>query len=400
MTISTTKKALPPFDLRDWADADVRNPYPVFERYLAESPIHVADGTYYIFSHAAASTVLSSQVFGRRSGGGGPIPAGHSILRTMVNNWLVFLDPPRHTELRSVLNREFSPSVVTNLRDRITVIAQDLLADLPAEFDLVERFSAPFPIMVISELLGVPREKWDWLRSQAVALQEGSSSRAARNPDAHKIAEAAARELHDYFSALAEDRRAAPGEDLVSLMVSAQTRGEPLSLDEIVATCVHLMTAGHETTTNVFSKAVLTLSTRPEALSRLRSGVTAAAVEELVRFDSPVQAISRWAYEDVTVAGVEIPRGSKVMVMLGAANRDPARFTAPTELDLDRDGGRSVSFGLGIHYCLGATLARVELEIGLGLLLKALCEFTVDDVKYPYDMVFHGPHKVVVRRSV
>ncbi|HEX8868692.1 MAG TPA: cytochrome P450 [Lentzea sp.] len=385
---------LPPFDLRDWADADVRNPYPVFERYLAESPIHVADGTYYVFSHAAASTVLSSQVFGRRSGGGGPIPAGHSILRTMVNNWLVFLDPPRHTELRSVLNREFSPSVVTNLRDRITAIARDLLADLPAEFDLVERFSAPFPIMVISELLGVPRERWDWLRAQAVALQEGSSSRAARNPDAHKIAEGAARELHDYFSALAEERRTAPGDDLVSLMAGA------LGLDEVVATCVHLMTAGHETTTNVFSKAVLTLSSRPEALKGLRSGVTAAAVEELVRFDSPVQAISRWAYEDVTVAGTAIPKGSKVMVMLGAANRDPAKFDDPCELRLDRDGGRSVSFGLGIHYCLGATLARAELEIGLRLLLNALGEFTVDGVEYPYDMVFHGPHKVLVRRSI
>ncbi|MEV6235224.1 cytochrome P450 [Lentzea sp. NPDC051838] len=382
---------LPPFDLRDWADADVRNPYPVFARYLAESPIHVADATYYVFSHAAASTVLSSQVFGRRSGGGGPIPAGHSILRTMVNNWLVFLDPPRHTELRSVLNREFSPSVVTNLRDRITAIARDLLADLPAEFDLVERFSAPFPILVISELLGVPREKWDWLRSQAVALQEGSSSRAARNPDAHKIAEAAARELHDYFSVLAAERRS--GDDLISLMVGA------LDTDEIVATCVHLMTAGHETTTNVFSKAVLTLSTRPEALKALREGVTAAAVEELVRFDSPVQAISRWAYEDVTVAGTMIPKGSKVMVMLGAANRDPAKFDAPTELDLNRDGGRSVSFGLGIHYCLGATLARVELEIGLGLLLESLGEFVVDGVEYPYDMVFHGPHKVLVSRS-
>jgi cytochrome P450 len=387
MTVST----LPPFDLRDWADDDVRDPYPVFERYLAESPVHVADGTYYVFSHAAASTVLSSPIFGRRSGGGGPIPAGHSILRTMVDNWLVFLDPPRHTELRSVLNREFSPSVVTDLRDRITNIAHDLLADLPAEFDLVERFSAPFPILVISELLGVPRERWDWLRGQAVALQEGSSSRAARNPDAHKIAEGAARELHDYFSALAEERRTAPGDDLVSLMV-----GAPLKLDEIVATCVHLMTAGHETTTNVFSKAVLALSKRPEALAALRNGVTAAAVEELVRFDSPVQAISRWAYEDVTVAGVQIPKGSKVMVMLGAANRDPARFDEPCELKLDRDGGRSVSFGLGIHYCLGATLARAELEIGLGLLLDKLGEFTVDGVEYPYDMVFHGPHMVVV----
>jgi cytochrome P450 len=391
---------LPAFDLRGWADVDLRDPYPVYERYLAESPVHVADGTYYVFGHAAASTVLSSQVFGRRSTSSGPAPSGHSVLRTMVENWLVFLDPPRHTELRSVLNREFSPSVVTNLRDRIGAIATELLAGLPSEFDLVERFSAPFPILVISELLGVPRDHWDWLRRQAVDLQEASSSRAARNPAAHEIAETAARELREFFLALAADRRTAPGADLVSLMMSAQTRGEPLSSDEIVATCVHLMTAGHETTTNVLSKAVLTLSSRPTALAALRSyGVSAAAVEELVRFDSPVQAVSRWAYADSTVAGVEIPRGSKVMVMLGAANRDPARFPSPTSLKLDRAGGRSVSFGLGIHYCLGATLARAEIEIGLELLLTALDEFTVDDVNYPYDMVFHGPSKVAVRRS-
>jgi len=186
----------------------------VYQRYLAESPVHVADGTYYVFGHAAASTVLSSQVFGRRSASSGPDPSGHSVLRTMVENWLVFLDPPRHTELRSVLNRGFSPGVVTNLRDRIAMIAAQLLSGLPPAFDLVERFSAPFPILVISELLGVARERWDWLRRQAVDLQEASSSRAARNPAAHQLAEAAARELRDFFLALANRdpaRFTAPG---------------------------------------------------------------------------------------------------------------------------------------------------------------------------------------------
>jgi cytochrome P450 len=397
---------LPPFSLLGWADADVRDPYPVYERYLAESPVHVVDGTCYVFGNDAAATVLSSQVFGRRAAGGGIVPSARSgppvppALRTMVENWLVFLDPPRHTELRSVLNREFSPTVVTNLRTRITEIARDLLADLPSTFDLVERFSAPFPIEVISELLGVPRDRRDWLRHQAVDLQEASSSRAARNPRAHEVADRAARELRDFFLELAGERQAAPGADLVSLMVSARTRGAPLSSDEVVSTCVHLMTAGHETTTNVLSKAVLALTARPDDLAALRSsGVGPAAVEELVRFDSPVQAVTRWAYEDSAVAGVEIPRGSKVVVVLGAANRDPARFSSPGSLVLDRAAGRSVSFGLGIHYCLGATLARAEVEIGLGALLTALGAFTVDSVEYPYDLVFHGPSSVVVSRK-
>jgi cytochrome P450 len=395
-----TATILPPFSLQGWADADIRDPYPRYERYLAESPVHLADGVYYVFGHDAASTVLSSQVFGRRAASGGPVPSGRSALRAMVENWLVFLDPPRHTELRSVVNREFSPTVVTNLRPTITEIAVDLLRDLPRVFDLVETFSAPLPILVISELLGVPRERWSWLRRRAVGLQEASSSRAARNPRAHEVAERAAGELRDFFLALAAERRESPGADLLSLLMSTQTSGEPLSSDEIVATCVHLMTAGHETTTNVLSKAVLTLSSWRHQLAVLRSsGVESAAVEELVRFDPPVQAVSRWAYADATVGGVEIPRGSKLIVMIGAANRDPARFTAPTELQLDRSGGRGLSFGLGIHYCLGATLARAEVEIGLGLVLAALGEFTVESVDYPYDLVFHGPSSVVVSRS-
>jgi len=395
--------SMPPlrrFSLVGWTDAEVRDPYPVYERYRAQAPAHLVDGTCYVFGHDAASRVLASPSFGRRGPKGGPVPPEHSALRTMVENWLVFLDPPRHTEMRSVLTREFSPAVVANLCDRIGAIAADLLSDLPPTFDIVERFSAPFPLLVISELLGVPRERWEWMRRQAVDLQEASSSRAARNPRAHVLAEQAASALRDYFLALADERRAAPGTDLVSLMVSAQTRGQQLSSDEIVATCVHLMTAGHETTTNVLSKAVLTLSSRRTALATLRSsGVTAAAIEELLRFDSPVQAVSRWAYADAVVAGVEVPRGTKVMVMLGAANRDPARFDAPTTLRLDRASGRSVSFGLGIHYCLGATLARVEIGVGLDALLDALGDFAVDAVEYPYDLVFHGPSRVVVSRS-
>ncbi len=389
-----------PFSLRDWSDEDLRNPFPVFARYLAAGPVHFADGTCYVFGHDAAVQVLTSPAFGRRSpsGGGSPVSVT-SALRTLVENWLVFLDPPRHTELRSVVNKEFSPAVVTNLRPRITALAEELLTGLPTTFDLVERFAAPLPILVISELLGVPRADWEWLREMAVDLQQASSVRAAANPDAHRIADRAAQQLRDYFLALVEKRRIDPADDLVSLLVSAQTRGEPLSSDEIVGTCVHLMTAGHETTTNVLSKSVLALAARPEVLAELRRGVSPAAVEELVRFDPPVQAVGRWAHRDAVVAGTEIPAGIRVMVVLGAANRDPARFTAPDSLELDRAGGRNTGFGLGIHYCLGATLARAELEIGLGLLLPALGDFTVDSVKFPHDIVFHGPHSVVVTRS-
>lgn len=417
MTNTPTRAGLPPFDLKGWSAQDVADPYPVFRRYREAAPVHreVTDAagpaTFYVFGHDEVAKVLSSPVYGRdarraNEGSAQPpplVPAGHSALRTMVENWLVFLDPPRHTELRSVLNQEFSPAVVSDLRGRIEEIAAGLLADLAGarKTDLVESFCAPFPILVISELLGVPAERRAWLRDRAVALQQASSSRAALREDAHQVADEAARDLAGYFAELAARRRSRPGDDLVSLLVSAQTRGEPLRDDEIVATCVHLMTAGHETTTNVLSKSVVTLAARPEALKALRAapGIPAAAVEELVRFDSPVQSVTRWAYRDERLAGHDVPRGSKMVAMLGAAGRDPGRFADPDSLVLDREAGRNVGFGLGIHYCLGATLARAEIEIGLGLLLEALGEFTVDSVVYPYDMVFHGPSRLMLRLS-
>ncbi|WP_200303562.1 cytochrome P450 [Streptomyces adelaidensis] len=407
---------LPPFDLKGWSAEDVADPYPVYRRYREASPVHrgadaTGHDTFYVFGHDEVTEVLSGQAYGRsarvaQKGSPSPptmVPSDRVALRSLVENWLVFLDPPRHTELRSLLNVEFSPRVVSNLRDRITEIATGLLTAMAGarEIDLLESFSAPLPILVISELLGVPREDWDWMRDRAVALQEASSSRAAVRADAYQVADTAARELTVYFGELAARRRAGDGDDLVSLLVRAQTRGGPLSDDEIVATCVHLMTAGHETTTNVLGKSVLALATRPQELARLRAvrRIPAAAVEELVRFDSPVQSVSRWAYRDERLAGHDIPRGSKIVAMLGAANRDPARFATPDTLVLDRPAGRNIGFGLGIHYCLGATLARAEIEIGVGLLLQALGEFTVTSVDYAHDMVFHGPSRLMLHRS-
>ncbi|MEU0685719.1 cytochrome P450 [Streptomyces uncialis] len=418
MTPATATAALPPFGLTGWPAERLADPYPVYRRYRAAARVHRAepDGTvptFYVLGHDEVAKVLSAPVYGRSprraTGAAAPatVPDGHSALRSMVENWLVFLDPPRHTELRSLLNREFTPGVVTDLRGRIQDIAVGLLTELTAEaartgtVDLVERFSAPFPILVISELLGVDRTDWAWLREQAVGVQQASGSRAALRPDAHLVAETAARELDSYFLELAARRRAEPAADLVSLLVSAQTRGEPLTDAEIVATCVHLMTAGHETTTNVLSKSVLTLTARPAQLARLRAAplVPAPAVDELVRFDPPVQAVTRWAYRDVVLGGHHVPRGSKLFAVLGAANRDPVRFPDPDTLDLER-GGRNLAFGLGIHYCLGAGLARTEIEIGLGLLLRALAalgDSEVDEVHYPYDLVFHGPERLTLR---
>ena len=409
------QRALPEFDLTGWAAEDIANPYPVYHRYRENDPVHHSSvtaetsGTWYVFRYDDVASVLTSKHFGRSAHlGGTPTPAvvppGHDTLRTMVENWLVFMDPPRHGQLRSLLNKEFSAEVVAGLRARvIQEIAHDLvrgMKDKPT-VDLVEEFAAPFPILVISELLGVPKDHRTWFRDCAVSLQEASSARAGRRADGYRRAETAARELAGYFREQAHRRRSEDHDDLIGLLVRAQAQGAPLTEDEIIATCVHLLTAGHETTTNLVGKSVLALLRHPDVFDELRAGpeLMPNAVDELIRYDSPVQMVTRWSYRDEVLRGRTIRRGDKVMLILGSANRDSHRFPDPDALRLDRGSGSHCGFGLGIHYCLGAALARVEAEIGLATLFAHLPQLSLADepVQYAEDMVFHGPTHLTLR---
>ncbi|MFJ7175233.1 cytochrome P450 [Streptomyces massasporeus] len=408
---------LPRFDLMGWDKEDIAHPYPVYRRYREAAPVHrTASGpgrpdTYYVFTYDDVVRVLSHRRLGRNarvaSGDTGtdtapvPIPAEHRALRTVVQNWLVFLDPPHHTELRSLLTTEFSPSIVTGLRPRIAELASELLDQLRAQRrpDLVEGFAAPLPILVISELLGIPEEDHTWLRANAVALQEASTSRS-RGGRGYARAEAAAQEFTRYFRREVDRRGGDDRDDLLTLLVRARDTGSPLSVDGVVGTCVHLLTAGHETTTNFLAKAVLTLRAHHDVLDELRTTPesTPAAVEELMRYDPPVQAVTRWAYEDIRIGDHDIPRGSRVVALLGSANRDPARFPDPDVLDVHRAAERQMGFGLGIHYCLGAPLARAEAEIGLRALLDGVPALGrgTHEVEYADDMVFHGPTRLLL----
>ncbi|MGH3873266.1 MAG: cytochrome P450 [Pseudonocardiaceae bacterium] len=412
-----TPQELQRFDVTGWAPEDVANPYPVYQRYRDNDPVHWSPATaesadaWYVFGYDDVAGVLSSPHFGRSAHAardGDPaaptlVPAEHDSLRRIVQNWLVFLDPPRHTELRSLVNQEFSPKVVTALRARIQDIATTLIAEhreKPA-IELVDDFAAPLPILVISELLGVPEDLCGWFRECAVALQEASTARAGRCADGYLRAETAAQELAGYFRQQAQRRRGGDHHDLVSLLAQAQDRGVLLTDDQLIATCIHLLTAGHETTTNLISKSVLALLGSPDVLHELRANREPMrnAVDELVRYDSPVQMVTRWSYQDEALHGRDIHRGDKVVLVLGSANRDPHQFPDPDTLCLHRSASRHCGFGLGIHYCLGAVLARAEAEIGVTTLFDNFPQLSLADepVQYAEDMVFHGPTRLVLR---
>ncbi|MEU4209528.1 cytochrome P450 [Streptomyces sp. NPDC026206] len=394
-------QGLPPFRT---ADVDLPDPYPLYRRYREGDPVHRSDGAWYLFRHDDVARVLTSRDYGR---GALPsrLPEECPHLRRTTANWMVFMDPPEHTRVRALVAKSFTPRIVEGLRPRIRELAAGLTAELARSpvADLVDRFAAPLPILVISELLGVPREDRPWFRAQAVDLQQATSSRVARRPDAFRVADAAARELEAYFRAELARRRAGRSPnaaDLIAAMLHAEEQ-LPLGDDALVGTCIHLLTAGHETTTNLVAKGLLALFAHPGqlALVRARPELMRDAVEELVRYDSPVQMISRWARADDEVGGRRILRGDKVTLVLGSASRDPEHFHDPDRLDIRRDARRHAGFGMGIHYCVGAPLARAEAETGLGELLRGLPRLALSEepVRYADDLVFHGPSQLMIR---
>ncbi|MEU3609496.1 cytochrome P450 [Streptomyces sp. NPDC035033] len=412
--------------LFDPARLDLADPYPVYRRYRERDPVHATpppggpggtDGrgagstAWYLFRYAEVAGVLAGRAYRRRSplsGRAAPVPEGYETLRRVVENWLVFLDPPRHTRLRARVGPPLGPAAVAGLRPAVRAIAEELAAPLAARpaVDLVQGFAAPFPLLVMARVLGVEARRWPWFRERALALQEAGGTRGDRSPAGLARADRAAGELERYFTAGLAARGAAGGEprDLMGALARAAREDPSLTASVLASTCVHLLTAGHETTTGLLGKAVLALLARPGTAAELRAdpGLLAGAVDEFLRFDPPVQMVTRWAWRDTELGGREIRRGDRLVAVLGSAHRDPARFPDPDLLDVRRAPGRHCAFGLGIHYCAGAALARLEAETGLAVLLDRLPPLRPDarplvEVEYAPDWVFHGPSRLVLR---
>jgi cytochrome P450 len=369
----------------DLLDPDfLADPYPIYHRLRAEDPVHRHPiGFYVLTRYEDVSAFLRDPRFGksgyqalfeRRFGGG---PEGSWLALSML-----FRDPPDHTRLRALVSQAFTPRVVDTLRGRIQAIVDRLLeraAGAP-RMDVIEELAYPLPVTVISELLGVPAGDSEtvkaWSRDvaravDAIALPVG--------PEVIEQGSRATEAMAEYFRDLAGERRRRPGPDLLSGLVQAEEAGDRLTERELLATCVLLYVAGHETTVNLIGNGVLALLRHSEERRRLQDdpGLLPGAIEELLRYDGPVQRTGRMAACDAEIGGVPIPAGSLVLGLLGAANRDPAQFAEPDRLDIMRDEPRHLGFGSGIHYCLGASLARLEAQVAIGTLVRRFPALTL-----------------------
>jgi len=325
---------------------------------------------------AEVQTVLRDPRFGR--GGfrqGMESQLGDGPLTRSFGQWMLFQDPPDHTRLRGLVSKAFTPRAVELLRAQIQDIVDNLLnkvKDKPT-FDLMTDVAYPLPVLVICELLGVPTEDRDRFGKWSAALAEGLDNLTFNDPDVLARGNEAAAGLTDYFRQLVRTRRNRSSDDLLSGLIAAEEQGDRLSEDELLSTCVLLFFAGHETTVNLIGNGTLALLRNPEQFERLRSAPSLLpnAVEEFLRYDSPVQRTGRTVLDDVEIGGWPLRPGQRVNLLVGAANRDPQQFPDPDRLDIARpNASQHLSFAAGIHYCVGAPLARLEAQLVIGALLQ------------------------------
>jgi cytochrome P450 len=289
----------------------------------------------------------------------------HPALRLLFTSILT-LNPPDHTRLRRLVSTSFTPRRVQQLRPAVERLVDELLDGLPEEGDFVSGFAFPLPVNVIGELLGVPAE--DRARFQPL-IRDWTQVLDIITPEVLATADPAAAEVRDYLSELVERRRREPQDDLISALVAVEAEGDRLTGEELLTMAALLFAAGFETTTNLLANGLVAVLDNPDQRPALQAGPDAAA-EELIRYDSPVQLLSRVAWEPTTIGGVAIEPGDRVVAYLGAGNRDPRQFNEPERLDLSRADNAPLSFGGGIHYCLGAPLARLEAQVAFPALLR------------------------------
>jgi cytochrome P450 len=369
----------------------IADPYPFYHRLRATDPMHLTPLGFRVASrHADVTAILRDKRFGKDYVGRmtrrfGPQILEEPVYRSM-SHWMLQQDPPDHGRLRGLVVRAFTARRVENMRPRIQQIVDDIIdrVEPHGHMDLIADFAFRLPVTVICDMLGIPAEDRDLFgRSDAAGRLLDPAPLTRDEINMHNAFNQASAE---YFSRLFELRRRQPGDDLTTQLVQAEEAGSKLSNEELTANIVLLFGAGHETTVNLIGNGLLALHRHPDQLRLLRSdpSLMANTIDELLRYDSSVQLTGRTTLEDVgDIGGVAMAKGQSVLCLLGAANRDPAIYPEPDRLDIRRSDIRPLSFGGGIHYCLGAQLARIEGEIAIATLLRRLPTLRLDDPDHP-----------------
>ena len=371
----------------------IRDPYPFYERLRTSAPMLPSPfGGILASRHAEVTSVLRDKRFGKDFAGRMTKRLGADILNEPVyrsmQRWMLTQDPPDHTRLRGLVVKAFTARRVEDMRPRIQAIVDHSIDRVMArgQMDLIDEYAFRLPVIVICDMLGIPKE------DRKVFFQRERTGGRLLDPVPLSRAEIdAENESHlqsmDYFQRLFELRRREPGDDLTTQLVQAEQDGSQLSNEELTANIILLFGAGHETTVNLIGNGLLALHRNPDQLALLKAKpeLISNAVEEFLRYDSSVQLTSRVALEDIDdLGGMPIAKGESVLCLLGSANRDPAAYPdRPQRLDITRTNIRSQSFGGGIHFCLGAQLARIEAEVAIATLLRRLPDLKLDDANNP-----------------
>jgi cytochrome P450 len=382
------------------------NPYPLFARFREAGPFARLDGALMVVgTHERCATILRDPTFSsdrsrtllpRRFDQTEDAPRPTSFLS---------LDPPDHTRLRRLVAKAFTPRVIAALEPRIRQIVAELFAGFADNrFDVVAELAYPLPVRIIGELLGVPAADHERLVGWSRELVRGlDPAMTVTDPAEMAGIVAAQHEFAEYFTALISTRRATPGADLLSRLVLIEEQGDQLTEPELVSTCVLLLVAGHETTANLIANGILALLRHPDQFATLRAEPTriTGAVEEILRYDPPVQLTTRVVRQPTRFGDVEVPTDGVVLLLLAAANRDPAVFAEPDRFDITRDAHQHLSFAAGPHFCLGAGLARLEATVALATFAERVVDPLLDNdsLRYRPHVNLRGPERMDVEFS-
>ncbi|MFH9012674.1 cytochrome P450 [Streptomyces sp. NPDC017943] len=365
-----------------WDPAFLADPYPALAELRAAGRVHRFEPTnqWLVPHHADVSALLRDRRLGRtyqhrfthEEFGRSAPPAEHEPFHTLNDHGMLDLEPPDHTRIRRLVSKAFTPRTVERLKPYVRALADRLVSALAdaGGGDLLRDVAEPLPVAVIAEMLGIPESERAPLRPWSADIcgmyelnpSEETAARAVR----------ASVEFSAFLRELIATRRKEPGDDLVSGLIAAHDEGDRLTEQEMISTCVLLLNAGHEATVNATVNGWYALFRNPAQLELLRAdpSLVPSAVEELMRYDTPLQLFERWVLDDIEIAGTTIPRGAEIAMLFGSANHDPAVFDDPSALDLTRRDNPHISFSAGIHYCIGAPLARIELAASMGALLE------------------------------